>query len=224
MNKKVGEFNNARIFALQEQTISVGLGSRGALPVQYVIQNVDLDKIKQVIPKFMEQARNDKTFQNVDVNLKFNKPELLLTFDRIKIRDLGLSTQDVVSAVQGAFSGRRLAYFTRNGRQYQVIAQVERKDRKQPLDIEHLYVTNNRNERIPLSAVVHIEESSNPPTIYHFNCLKSAIISASLAEGKTIGDGVKAMQSIGKQVLDSSFQTALNGPSRDYAESSSNTS
>ncbi len=224
MNKKVGEFNNARIFALQEQTISVGLGSRGALPVQYVIQNVDLDKIKQVIPKFMEQARNDKTFQNVDVNLKFNKPELLLTFDRIKIRDLGLSTQDVVSAVQGAFSGRRLAYFTRNGRQYQVIAQVERKDRKQPLDIEHLYVTNSRNERIPLSAVVHIEESSNPPTIYHFNRLKSAIISASLAEGKTIGDGVKAMQGIGKQVLDSSFQTALNGPSRDYAESSSNTS
>ncbi len=224
MNKKLVEFNNARIFAVQEQTISVGLGSRGALPVQYVIQNVDLDKIKQVIPKFMEQARNDKTFQNVDVNLKFNKPELLLTFDRIKIRDLGLSTQDVVSAVQGAFSGRRLAYFTRNGRQYQVIAQVERKDRKQPLDIEHLYVTNSRNERIPLSAVVHIEESSNPPTIYHFNRLKSAIISASLAEGKTIGDGVKAMQSIGKQVLDSSFQTALNGPSRDYAESSSNTS
>lgn len=224
MNKKTEQFNNARIFAVQEQTISVGLGSRGSLPVQFVLQNVDLNKIKEVIPKFMEEARNDKTFQNVDVNLKFNKPELLMTFDRIKIKDLGLSTQDVVGAVQGAFSGRRLAYFTMNGRQYQVVAQVERKDRKQPVDIKNLYVTNIRNERIPLSAVVNLEESSNPPTIFHFNRLKSAIISASLAEGKTIGDGVKAMQAIANKTLDNTFQTALNGPSRDYAESSSNTS
>ncbi len=224
LNEKLSQFNNARIFAVQEQTISVGSGSRSSLPVQFVIQNVDLNKIKTVLPKFLEEARNEKTFQNVDVNLKFNKPELLMTFDRIKIKDLGLSTQDVVSAVQGAFSGRRLAYFTMNGRQYQVIGQVERADRKQPLDITNVYVTNSRAERIPLSAVVKLEESSNPSTIYHFNRLKSAIISASLAEGKTIGDGVKAMQKIAGKTLDNTFQTALNGPSRDYAESSSNTS
>lgn len=224
LNEKLSQFNNARIFAVQEQTISVGSGSRSSLPVQFVIQNVDLTKIKTVLPKFLEEARNEKTFQNVDVNLKFNKPELLMTFDRIKIKDLGLSTQDVVSAVQGAFSGRRLAYFTMNGRQYQVIGQVERTDRKQPLDITNVYVTNSRAERIPLSAVVKLEESSNPSTIYHFNRLKSAIISASLAEGKTIGDGVKAMQKIAGKTLDNTFQTALNGPSRDYAESSSNTS
>ncbi|NBB31708.1 efflux RND transporter permease subunit [Cellulophaga sp. BC115SP] len=224
LNEKLSQFNNARIFAVQEQTISVGSGSRSSLPVQFVIQNVDLNKIKTVLPKFLEEARNEKTFQNVDVNLKFNKPELLMTFDRIKIKDLGLSTQEVVSAVQGAFSGRRLAYFTMNGRQYQVIGQVERTDRKQPLDITNVYVTNSRAERIPLSAVVKLEESSNPSTIYHFNRLKSAIISASLAEGKTIGDGVKAMQKIAGKTLDNTFQTALNGPSRDYAESSSNTS
>ncbi|PAC30328.1 efflux RND transporter permease subunit [Flectobacillus sp. BAB-3569] len=224
LNEKLSQFNNARIFAVQEQTISVGSGSRSSLPVQFVIQNVDLNKIKTVLPKFLEEARNEKTFQNVDVNLKFNKPELLMTFDRIKIKDLGLTTQDVVSAVQGAFSGRRLAYFTMNGRQYQVIGQVERTDRKQPLDITNVYVTNSRAERIPLSAVVKLEESSNPSTIYHFNRLKSAIVSASLAEGKTIGDGVKAMQKIAGKTLDNTFQTALNGPSRDYAESSSNTS
>ncbi|MFN8355160.1 MAG: efflux RND transporter permease subunit [Spirosomataceae bacterium] len=223
LNKKVGRFNDARIFGIQEQTISVGLGSRGALPVQFVIQNIDLAKIKEVIPKFMEEARNEKTFQNVDVNLKFNKPELLMTFDRLKIKDLGLTTQDVVGAVQGAFSGRRMAYFTMNGRQYQVIAQVERQDRTKPTDIENLYMTNSRGERIPLSAVVKLEESSNPSSIFHFNRLKSATISASLADGKTIGDGVKAMQTIADKVLDESFQTSLNGPSRDYAESSSNT-
>ena len=223
LNKKMSKFNNARVFGIQEQTISVGLGSRGSLPVQFVIQNIDFTKIKDAIPKFLEAARNDKTFQNVDVNLKFNKPEILMTFDRIKIKDLALTTQDVVAAVQGAFSGRRLAYFTMNGRQYEVIAQVERQDRTQPTDINNLYVTNTRGERIPLSAVVKLEESSNPPSLYHFNRLKAATISASLADGKTIGDGVKAMQKIADKVLDETFQTALSGPSRDYSESSSNT-
>ncbi|MEI6264918.1 MAG: efflux RND transporter permease subunit [Sphingobacteriia bacterium] len=223
ITKKLPRFNNLRIFPVEEQTISVGTGSRGALPIQYILQNLDFEKIKSVIPKFLEEAKKDKTFQNVDVNLKFSKPELQLTIDRIKTKDLGLSMQDVGDVVSSAFSGRRLAYFIMNGRQYQVISQVEYTDRQQPGDIQKLYVRNNRGERIPLSAVVKIVENSNPPTLYHYDRYKSATISASLAEGKTIGDGVKAMQRIGDKLLDESFKTALSGPSRDYAESSSNT-
>lgn len=222
LQKKMSRFNDVRVFGIQEQTISVGLGSRGSLPVQFIIQNLDFEKIKDVLPKFLEEARKDPTFQNVDANLKFNKPELQLTIDRIRAKDLGLSTTDVAAVVQSAFSGRRLAYFTMNSKQYQVIAQVERSDRNNPADIENLYVINNRGERIPLSAVVKIEESSNPPTLYHYNRFRSATVSASLAEGKTIGDGVKAMRAIGNELLDESFQTSLGGPSRDYEESSSN--
>ncbi len=223
LQKKVGRFNDARIFAVQEQTISIGLGSRGSLPVQYIIENLDFEKIKAVIPKFLEEARKDKTFQNVDVNLKFNKPEMQLTIDRMKVKDLGLTTSDVAATVQAAFSGARSAYFIMNGKQYQVINQVERADRNEPIDIEKLYVRNNRGDNIPLTAVVKLEENSNPPTLYHFNRFKAATVSASLADGKTIGDGVKAMQAIGARVLDESFQNDLSGPSRDYVESSSNT-
>jgi len=222
IQRRISRFNDARIFAVQEQTIAVGSGSRGGLPVQYILQNQDLNKLKEVIPKFLDEARKDKTFANVDVNLKFNKPELQVTVDRIKVRDLGLSTTDVISAMQAAFSGGRLAYFIMNGYQYQVIAQVERPDRDKPFDIEKLYVRNARGESIPLSAVVRLEESSSPSTLFHFNRYKAATISASLAEGKTIGDGIKAMQAIADKSLDNSFQTALSGPSRDYAESSSN--
>lgn len=224
ISKKLPQFNNARIFPVEEQTISVGLGSRGSLPVQFILQNLDFEKIKEVIPKFLEEARKDKTFSNVDVNLKFNKPELQLTIDRIKAKDLGLSISDVADVVSSAFSGRRLAYFIMNGKQYQVISQVELKDRQEPGDISNLYVRNSRGENIPLTAVVKLEENSNPPTLYHYNRFKAATISASLAEGKTIGDGVKAMQAIGDKLLDETFQTALSGASRDYAESSSNTS
>ena len=222
LQRKVGRFNDARIFAVQEQTISVGLGSRAGLPVQFILQNQDLSKLKDIIPKFLDEARKDKTFANVDVNLKFNKPELLVTVDRMKVKDLGLSTSDVIAAMQSAFSGGRLAYFIMNGYQYQVIAQVERTEREKPLDIEKLYVRNSRGESIPLDAVVHLEESSSPSTLFHFNRYKAATISASLAEGYTIGDGIKAMQAISAKLTDDTFQTALTGPSRDYAESSSN--
>ena len=222
LQKKMSRFNDARIFAVQEQTIAVGAGSRGSLPVQFVLKNQDLNKLREVIPKFLEEARKDKTFANVDVNLKFNKPEIQLTLDRMKIKDLGLSSQDVIAALQAAFSGGRLAYFIMNGFQYSVIAQVDRSDRSQPDDISKLYVRNNKGQQIPVSAVVKLEESSSPATLYHFNRYKAATISASLADGKTVGDGVKAMDIIGKKLLDESYQTSLTGPSRDYAESSSN--
>ena len=221
--KKVMRFNNLRIFPVEEQTITVGLGSRGALPVQFVIQNLDFDKLKIVIPKFLDAARNDKTFQNVDVNLKFNKPEIDITIDRIKAREFGLTMTDLADVIQSAFSGRRLAYFIMNGKQYQVISQVSLKDRQVPADITKLYVRNNNGDNISLATVLKINANSNPPTLYHFNRYKSATVSASLAEGKTIGDGVKAMQAIADKLLDDSFQTSLSGPSRDYAESSSNT-
>jgi HAE1 family hydrophobic/amphiphilic exporter-1/multidrug efflux pump len=222
LQKKLTRFNDARIFAVQEQTIAVGSGSRGGLPVQFILQNQDLNKLKEIIPKFLDEARKDKTFANVDVNLKFNRPEIQLSVDRMKVKDLGLSTEDVVAAVQAAFSGGRMAYFIMNGYQYSVIAQVERSDRNKPTDISNLYVRNNKGQNIPLSAVVHLQESSSPSTLYHFNRYKAATISASLSEGKTIGDGIKAMQTISNKLLDESFQTSLSGASRDYSESSSN--
>ena len=222
LQKKMGRFNDARIFATQEQTISVGFGSRGSLPIQFILQNQDLSRLRKIIPKFLDEVRKDKTFANSDVSLKFNKPEIQLTVDRMKIKDLGLSTTDVISTIQSAFSGGRLAYFIMNGYQYQVIAQVERDKRNTTVDISNLYVRNNKGQSIPLDAVIKLEESSNPPTLYHYNRYKSATISASLADGKTIGDGIKAMQTIADRLLDESYQVSLSGPSRDYAESSSN--
>ncbi len=221
--KKLGRFNDVKIFPIEEQTISVGLGSRGSLPVQFVIQNLDFEKLRTIIPKFLDEAKDDKTFQNVDVNLKFNKPEVDITIDRIKAREFGLTVTDIAGVLQSAFSGRRLAYFIMNGKQYQVISQVGLKNRQTPSDISNLYVRNNKGENISLASVTKIEPNATPPSLYHYNRYKAATISASLAEGKTIGDGVAAMQAIADKLLDESYQTSLSGPSRDYAESSSNT-
>jgi HAE1 family hydrophobic/amphiphilic exporter-1/multidrug efflux pump len=167
LQKKLSRFNDARIAVLQEQTIAVGLASKTSLPIQFVLQNQDLNKLKEVIPKFLEEARKDKTFSTVDVNLKFNKPEVDLTIDRLKVRDLGLSTKDVISALQASFSGGRLAYFIMNGYQYPVIAQLDRNERNKPGDISKLYILNKKGESIPLSEVVHLEENSNPAKLFN---------------------------------------------------------
>ena len=220
--KKATRFNNLRIFPIEEQTISVGLGSRGSLPVQFVLQNLDFDKIKSVLPRFLEAARANKTFQNVDVNLKFNRPEMNIEIDRIKARELGLTVSDISTVIQSAFSGRRIAYFTMNGKQYSVYSQVDLSDRQKPADITDLYVRTPAGEMVSMASLVMMKPSASPPTLYHFNRFKSATVSASLAEGKTIGDGVEVMRGIADTLLDESFQTSLSGPSRDFAESSSN--
>jgi multidrug efflux pump len=224
MNRMFRRYNNLRVFATQEQTISVGLGGRGANPVQFVLQNLNFDKLKEKIPLFMEEVRKNSTFMNPDINLKFNQPELQITIDRLKANELGVSVQDISTTLQLALSGRRFGYFIMNGKQYQVIAQVDRSDRDDPLDLKGFFVRNSRGDLIQLDNVVKMEEMANPPQIYHFNRFKSATVQAGLAPGKTIGDGIKEMEKIADKILDESFETSLAGASRDFAESSSNTS
>ena len=217
-------FPEARIIPNQEQTISTSLAAGAQLPVQFVIQNLDFSKLQEAVPKFLDEARKNPVFGNVDVDLKFNKPELDLTVDRMKATDLGVNEIDVSNTLEYALSGRRYGYFIRNGRQYQVIGQVDREDRNQPADITSLYVRSNSGSLIQLDNLVKMQENINPPTLYHFNRYKSATISASLAPGRTLGEGIQAMQQVGKEVLDNTFTTSLFGPSRDFVESSSNTS
>ncbi|MEN9738478.1 MAG: hypothetical protein RLZZ318_511 [Bacteroidota bacterium] len=224
VNAGIARMNDARVFLVQEQTISVGFGSRGSLPVQFVIQNLDFDKIKQVLPRFLAAARKQETFQMVDANLKFNKPELAIQIDRLKARALGVHVKDVAQTLQSALSGGRMGYFIMNGRQYQIIGQTARDFRDQPSVLSELYVRNDQGQLIGLDQLILTEERSNPPQLYHYNRYKSATISASLAPGKTIGDGVKTMQGIADSLLDESFSSSLSGPSRDFKESSSNTS
>ena len=217
------KYTNVRAFAIQEQTISVGLGGRGSFPVQFVLQNLNFDKLKEKVPQFMEEVRKSPIFMASDVNLKFNQPELQITIDRLKANQLGVSVLDVNNTLQLALSGRRFGYFIMNGKQYQVIAQVNRSERDDPLDLKSFYVRNNRGELIQLDNLVNMVETANPPTIFHFNRYKSATVSAGLVPGKTIGDGITEMRRIANRVLDESFATSLSGASRDFAESSSNT-
>ena len=221
VNRNLKHFPQGRAFASQEQTISVS--RRGGQPVQFVIQNNNFDKIKNVLPQFLEEANKSDVLQGVDADLKFNKPELRVQIDRMRASELGVSVAEINQALELAYSDRRLGYFYKSGKQYQVLGQVDRGDRDDPNDLSKIMVRNSRGENIGLDNLVATEETSSPPTIYHFNRYKSATISSGLAPGKTVGDGIKEMQRIADKVLDESFNTALSGTSRDYSESSGNT-
>ena len=222
VNRNLPKYNQGRAFSSQEQTISVG--RRGGQPVQFVLQNVDFEKLKKVLPDFLEAVNENPVLQGADVDLKFNKPELRIIIDRLKASALGVSVKDISEAMQLALSNRQIGFFTKDGKQYEVLGQVSRSERDDPSDLKSIYVRSSSGSLISLDNLVSFEENNTPPTIYHFNRYKSATISAGLAPGKTVGDGIKAMESIKAKLLDDSFSTALAGTSRDYAESGSNTS
>lgn len=218
LNPIVRRYNFARSFVSQEQTIGGGRGS--SLPVQFVIQAPDFEKLRNVLPVFMEEAQSSPSFQVVDLNLKFNKPEIAVEIDRDRARALGVNVRDVAESLQLYFSGQRYGYFIMNNKQYQVIGQATRENRNEPLDLSSIYVRNNRGELIQIDNMVRLSEQSNPPQLFRYNRYVSATVSAQPANDVTLGQGIDEMRRLARATLDDSFSTALAGTSKEYEDSS----
>lgn len=214
----VNQLPEARAFVFQQQTF----GARNAgLPVQYVLQAPNFERLKEMLPQFLAKAMQDPTFSFVDVNLKFNKPEINLKIDRTKARNLGVSVLDIAQTLQFGLSGQRFGYFILDGKQYQVIGQLARENRNDPTDLKSLYVRNNAGEMIQLDNLVTLREETSPLQRFRFNRYVSATVSANLSPGITIGQGLDAMDAIATEVLPDDFRTAVDGPSKEFRESSS---
>lgn len=221
LTKWTKRYAEARVSVSEQPTIAVN--RRGGFPIQYIIQAPNFEKLQQKIPQFMDEVSKEPTFAMTDVNLKFNKPEINVTVDREKAQSLGVSLLDVAQTLQLSLSGQRFGYFMMNGKQYQVIGQFDKPDRDAPLDLTSLYVKSENGSLIQLDNLVSVEEQSSPPQLYHNNRYMSATVSAGLAPGNSISDGIEAMERVRAKVLDDTFTTDLGGESRDFVESSSNT-
>lgn len=217
VNQKLRTITSVRAFASQAQSIG---DRRGGLPVQYVIQAPTLDKLKEVIPTFLEETSKSPAFIFSDINLKFTKPELEIEIDREKARNVGVSVQEIARTLQLSYSGQRFAYFIRDGKQYQVVGEMQIQDRNEPINLRMLYVRADNGELIQLDNLVRVVEKSTPPQLYRYNRFVSATVSANLAEGYTIGNGLDEMDRIAATVLDDSFSTDVAGPSKEFRESS----
>ncbi len=218
LSKALKNENEARAFVQQQSTFG---GRRTSMPVQYVLQAPNIEKLQEFIPAFMEKVQASPLFQMADVNLKFTKPETRIEIDRDKASILGVSTRDIGQTLQYALSGQRMGYFYMNGKQYQILGEINRQQRNTPLDLKSVYLKNNENDMIQLDNLVELKESVAPPQLYRYNRFSSATVSAGLTPGVTIGNGLDEMDRIAKETLDESFRTALAGDSKDFRESSS---
>ena len=214
----VGKKTKARAFVQQQSSFG---GRRGSMPVQYVIQATSIEKLQEVLPEFLRRVHDNPTFKMADVDLKFSSPEVRVNINRDKAGSMGTSVRGVAETLQYGLSGQRMGYFYMNGKQYEIIGQVNRQQRNTPTGVKSIYIRNNNGEMVQLDNLVEFVESVAPPKLYHYNRFLSATVSAGLAEGKTIGDGLDEMDKIAEEVLDDTFRTALAGDSKEFRESSS---
>src|SRR5690606_10681000 len=208
----------ARTFVGQQQTI--GGDRRGGLPIQFVIQAPNFERLREVIPVFMEEVNTNSKFSFTDLNLKFNKPELNVEIDRDRARALGVMVADIAETLQLYFSGQRFGYFIMNGKQYQVIGEASRENRDEPVDLRNLYVRNNVGELVQLDNLVTLSERTAPPQLFRYNRYVSATVSADVVPGVSLGEGIEEMDLIADRVLDDTFTSTLAGTSKEFMESS----
>ncbi len=207
----------ARSFVQQQSTFG---GRRGGMPIQYVLQAPNLAELQEALPAFMDKVNASPVFEMADVNLKFTKPETRISINRDKATLLGVSTRNIAQTLQYALSGQRMGYFYLNGKQYQILGEINRQQRNKPVDLKSIYVRSESGEMIQLDNLVTLEENVAPPQLYRYNRFVAATISSGLAKGYTIGDGLDEMDRIASETLSGSFRTALSGESKEFRESS----
>ena len=218
LSAAVQKKTKARAFVQQQSSFG---GRRSRMPIQYVLQATNLEKLEKVLPKFMEKVYENPVFQMADVDLKFSKPEARIHINRDKANVMGVSTRDLSETLQYGLSGQRMGYFYMNGKQYEILGEINRQQRNKPADLRSIYLRSNDGKMIQMDNLIELENTIAPPKLYRYNRFVSATVSAGLAEGKTIGEGLDEMDKIAKEVLDDTFRTTLAGDSKDFRESSS---
>lgn len=218
LSQAVKKKTKARAFVQQQSSFG---GRRSSMPIQYVLQATNIEKLEKVLPVFMEKVYENPVFQMADVDLKFSKPEIRIHINRDKANIMGVNTRDLSETLQYGLSGQRIGYFYMNGKQYEILGEINRQQRNKPADLRAIYLRSSDGKMIQMDNLIELESSIAPPKLYRYNRFVSATISAGLAEGKTIGQGLDEMDKIAKEVLDDTFRTSLSGDSKEFRESSS---
>ena len=209
--------SDARSFVQQQSSFA---GGRGGMPVRYVLQATNIEKLQDVLPKFLAKVNENPAFQMADADLKFSKPEVRISINREKANLLGVSTRDIAQTLQWGLSGQRMGYLYMNGKQYDIIGEINRQQRNTTQALKSIYMRSGSGDMIQMENLVDLKEDIAPPRLYRYNRFVSATVSAGLGKGYTLGQALDEMDKIAKETLDDTFRTALTGESKDFRESS----
>jgi multidrug efflux pump len=197
---------------------SLGQGFRSP-QVQYVVQGNSYEELDVAVNKMLEKARESGSIINADSDLKLNKPQLAVDIDREKAANVGVEVEVIGRTLETLLGGRQVTRFKREGKQYDVMVQLEAKDRNTPADLTSIYVRARDGSLVQLSNLVRVRETVAAKELNHFNRSRAAIISGNVAPGATLGEALDFLDRASADVLGQSFRTDLDGVSREFRES-----
>lgn len=186
-------------------------------PFQVVIQSPDLDQLDGFVSQFVNQLRQSGFIQNVQSSFEMNKPELGLDIDRDRASALGVSIQDISRTLQILFGGLDISQIKRDGKEYDVIAQLERTSRLTPEQMDRIYVRNQDGRLIQLSSIVQRKVVVAANKIERYNRIRSATISGTPV-GVTMGTAVDRVRAMLDEQLPDGFMYDWSGESRDLQD------
>jgi multidrug efflux pump len=205
------------VLAFPNNPPSLGQSFRSQ-PVQFVVFAPTYEELDARVERILARARENPWLSNLDSDLKLNKPQLAVDVDRDKVAAVGAEVDAIGRTLETLLGGRQVTRFKREGKQYDVIVRLEDKDRMQPTDLTSIYVRARDGQLVQLSNLVQLKETVAPKELNHFNRLRAAIITGSVAPGY-LGEALDFLETAAREELGQSAQTALDGESREYRES-----
>jgi multidrug efflux pump len=206
------------VFAFPVNPPSLGQSFRNP-PVQYVVQGNSYEDLERMTNALLAKARESKAIANPDTDLRLNKPQLAVDIDREKAAALGIDVETIGRTLETLLGGRQVTRFKREGKQYEVIVQLEAKDRNTPADLTSIFVRARDGTLVQLANLVKVRETVGPKELNHFNRLRATVLSANVAPGYTLGEALDFLDAAAKDTLDANARVELDGPSREFRES-----
>jgi multidrug efflux pump len=207
-------------------SVAINPPSLGQSPInknlEVVIQTTgSYQELNTLVDKVMARARENKALVFLDSDLKLNKPELKVSVDRDKAAATEVNIEILGRTLETLLGGRKVTRFKRGSEQYEVMVQVADDGRREPSDLDNIYVRGRGEEMIPLSNLVSLEERVAPKELNHFDKLRAAVISANLAPGYSLGEALGFMEQQVDQAGQGKVQLQYKGESREFKESGS---
>ena len=219
VQQKLGSIAGVKAAAFQPPPLP---GGGGGLPVQFVINTTNnFEQLNEVAQELMAKAQKAGVFIYSDVDLKYDKPQTEISFDRDKASQMGLSMKNLGDSLGAALGGGYVNYFSLAGRSYKVIPQVGREDRLNPDQLLDYQITTSAGTTIPLSTVAKVKTTVIPQSLNHFQQMNSATISGVPMIGLTLGQTIQTMQQLAAETLPQGYTIDYGGQSRQFVQESS---
>ncbi len=188
-------------------------------PIEFVLQTPEsYEKLDEYVQLLLAEAEKFPGLMNLDTDLRLDKPQLEVDVDRERVAATGAGVLTVGRTLETLLGGRQVTRFDLDGEQYDVIVQVAADDRRTPGALDDIYVRGRDDAMIQLSNLVRVQETVAPKELNRFNQFRSATITANVAPGSSLGEGLAFLEQAVERVLPPTVRYDYAGQSREFKE------